>query len=560
MKREAGIYLFAVLLVVAVFITFYFFNIKPTGFAVFSGQPDLSTGTYNNTVYSGSAVILNSSANATSGSYISAVLDSNNTNTTWNNLTWTGTVPANSSLSFQAMICSDATCSNVTFTGVTSTNNTIDLSGLGTGQYLQYKALFSIPNLNISSPSLTGASYSYTTQEQPVEFSITVHSPTNSTYDSTTVNLSVSATQDVSGWWYILNAGSNTSFTPNTTITAAEGSNSVTVYANNTEGNVSYKAVSFTVQIPVCDSSHLSACSNYLDCNNEGGYWWDDNTCNQESQAKKNQQNTTTQQQNNVTQEPVIPQITRIVLGTISSQDIIQGDSKDLTLTVQNTGTVPVSACSLTFTGDNAAWASTSAGAQSITAAGASSASYPFSVDIPLETAPGAYDLGMTVTCAEKTETGSVAINVIQKKFDFNITNVQRTSQNKVRIDYSIKDLIGEKQNISVFFSIIDNSSKDVGNISQNKTLSANKTSTYNVNIPINETLEGNLTLSANVNSEQYSSSVLQPISLGAPIGGFAIFGGQGGAGSIIILIILVAVLAAVFFVVRKMRKAKSSQ
>ena len=164
----------------------------------------------------------------------------------------------------------------------------------------------------------------------------------------------------------------------------------------------------------------------------------------------------------------------------------------------------------------------------------------------------------MSVSCAETSGTGSFTVNVIEKTLDFNITNVQRTSQTKGRVDYSLKDLSGQDQNVSLFFSILDNSSADVGNVSQNKTLGANKSGNYNVNIPINESLEGNLTLSANVNLEQYSNSVSEPITLGAPIGGFAIFGGQGGAGSLIVLIVVVLILGVVFFLVRRMRTAKS--
>ena len=561
MKREVGVYLFAVLLVVAVFFAAYFFSISPTGFAVYSGQPDLSAGTYNNTIYSSGAVSLDSSANATSGSYTSQVIDSNDSNTTWNNLTWTGTVPGNATLTFQVTSCSDSSCSDASFEGVASNNNTLDLSGF-TGQYLQYMVLFSIPNLNTSSPSLTGVSYAYTTQPAaPEEFSITVESPSDGeTYNSGHVDLNVSANGDVATWWYSLNDGDNTTFTPNTSLDVVDGSNTLEIYANSTEGNLSSQSMAFTANIPVCSETDVTACDNYLDCNNVNGYWWDDNTCHTDSQSssssqqqQQEQQNTTTQQEQ---QQVQIQQITQISLGTVSSQDVVQGDSKDLSLSVQNSGTVAVSSCSLSFTGDSASWASASSGAQDISPG--ASASYPFTVAVPLDTTPGAYDIGMSVSCAETSGTGSFTVNVIEKTLDFNITNVQRTSQTKVRVDYSLKDLSGQDQNVSLFFSILDNSSADVGNVSQNKTLGANKSGNYNVNIPINESLEGNLTLSANVNLEQYSNSVSEPITLGAPIGGFAIFGGQGGAGSLIVLIVVVLILGVVFFLVRRMRTAKS--
>ncbi|MDZ4226559.1 MAG: hypothetical protein U1B79_00420, partial [Candidatus Pacearchaeota archaeon] len=116
-------------------------------------------------------------------------------------------------------------------------------------------------------------------------------------------------------------------------------------------------------------------------------------------------------------------------------------------------------------------------------------------------------------------------------------------------------ELTGEDQDVEILFTIVDASGLSVANISQNSSVDANETDDFRVNIPINETLEGNLTLSAAFNSQVYSSSVLEPISLG-PVTGGAIFG-EGGAGSIIVLVVVVLVLGAVFFVVRRMRTSK---
>ncbi|WP_456475477.1 NosD domain-containing protein [Candidatus Pyrohabitans sp.] len=77
--------------------------------------------------------------------------------------------------------------------------------------------------------------------------SITIVSPSNTTYSSTSIALNVSADEVISAWLYSLNGGSNTSFTPNTTITAAEGANTLVVYANDTIGNWNSTTVYFTV-------------------------------------------------------------------------------------------------------------------------------------------------------------------------------------------------------------------------------------------------------------------------------------------------------------------------
>ncbi len=60
---------------------------------------------------------------------------------------------------------------------------------------------------------------------------ITIYSPKEQTYNTTTVDLNVTANKPVDEWRYSLNGGKNVTFIPNTTITAKEGENHLVVYA-----------------------------------------------------------------------------------------------------------------------------------------------------------------------------------------------------------------------------------------------------------------------------------------------------------------------------------------
>jgi parallel beta-helix repeat protein len=75
--------------------------------------------------------------------------------------------------------------------------------------------------------------------------SITIVSPANTTYTSQIIPLNVSADENVSTWWYSLNSGPNTTFIPNTTIIADMGVNHLTVYANDSAGNMNSSTVYF---------------------------------------------------------------------------------------------------------------------------------------------------------------------------------------------------------------------------------------------------------------------------------------------------------------------------
>jgi hypothetical protein len=76
---------------------------------------------------------------------------------------------------------------------------------------------------------------------------ITISSPISTTYATHIIPLNVAADETISTWLYSLNGAANVSFTPDTTITASEGTNTITVYASDMAGNWNSKAVSFIV-------------------------------------------------------------------------------------------------------------------------------------------------------------------------------------------------------------------------------------------------------------------------------------------------------------------------
>jgi len=77
---------------------------------------------------------------------------------------------------------------------------------------------------------------------------ITIYSPQNLTYTSSSVDLNVSANEAINTWWYSLDGGANTTFVPNITLTGlTDGQRQVIVYANDSVGNVGTNSVYFTV-------------------------------------------------------------------------------------------------------------------------------------------------------------------------------------------------------------------------------------------------------------------------------------------------------------------------
>ncbi|NJE76890.1 right-handed parallel beta-helix repeat-containing protein [Thermococcus sp. ES12] len=66
-------------------------------------------------------------------------------------------------------------------------------------------------------------------EDEPLE--VTIVSPEEREYDTSVIDLNVTANKPVDEWRYSLNGGENVTFTPNTTITAPNGENRLVVYA-----------------------------------------------------------------------------------------------------------------------------------------------------------------------------------------------------------------------------------------------------------------------------------------------------------------------------------------
>ncbi len=135
-----------------------------------------------------------------------------------------------------------------------------------------------------------------------------------------------------------------------------------------------------------------------------------------------------------------------------------------------------------------------------------------------------------------------------------------------MRVVYSLQELSGENQDVELGFSLLNENNQEVATASENQSIEANALQEFSVDIGINESLlpvnettnetmeSSELTLVVDFNSQIYSSSVSERITLGAPIGGFAIFAGIG-AGEAIIFVVVLFVLIFIFVFARRMRK-----
>lgn len=124
-----------------------------------------------------------------------------------------------------------------------------------------------------------------------VLFLVNVDSPRNITYNFSIGNnyaldLNVSSNRNITGWWYTLEdlrhasvVNSSVIFTPNLTISTVRWNNRITVFANDSGGNLRNKSIEFFVNVPnsapviknisnniyVCEGNYLSYTFNVTD-------------------------------------------------------------------------------------------------------------------------------------------------------------------------------------------------------------------------------------------------------------------------------------------------------
>ncbi|MBW3018128.1 hypothetical protein KY325_03145, partial [Candidatus Woesearchaeota archaeon] len=169
--------------------------------------------------------------------------DEYNTTSTSINFNWTATDNYDTSLSCNLTINSVVNASNIASLNNTPTNYTV--SGFDDGRYN-----WSIACIDDANNYNTSETRDYTIDTTPPI--VTISNPKSKTYNVYNLDLIADiadTTTIVDSCWYSLNQGANTTFTCGTTvgITGVDGTNNLTVYANDTLANIGNSSVQFIV-------------------------------------------------------------------------------------------------------------------------------------------------------------------------------------------------------------------------------------------------------------------------------------------------------------------------
>ncbi len=224
------------------------------------------------------------------------------------------------------------------------------------------------------------------------------------------------------------------------------------------------------------------------------------------------------------------------------------GDTKKITWNVKNTGTGFLNDCKFKSYGDYASWISNT---ETKNLAAGEEYNFVFNVEIPKDTSAGDYLLGVSLNCKEIDKSSIFNVEILEKKLNFELKNVERISKDKVRVSYSLEELSGVAQNVKLQFLLFDSNDEKTAEMQEEKSVSANSKTDFETVINIDEFLEGELKLLVNMNSEEYSTFFQENIILGTTTG-FAIFGNAENTDNIISMLIVLLFLVFAFFIIRR--------
>ena len=160
-----------------------------------------------------------------------------------------------SNLTYQFRNCSSSDCSDGSFRGPDGTASSFydSLNGVlnVTSRYFQYKFYFNSPSFD-SSPILYNVSLDYSTLNSAPYVNI-VHPSLGQKFivnSSISFNFTINDSEgNLQACWYSLNNGANVSLTncANTSLNVLEGSNSLRLYANDSQGSLNSQNITFLV-------------------------------------------------------------------------------------------------------------------------------------------------------------------------------------------------------------------------------------------------------------------------------------------------------------------------
>jgi len=238
----------------------------------------------------------------------------------------------------------------------------------------------------------------------------------------------------------------------------------------------------------------------------------------------------------------------KVEITPLSNLVVNLGDTKKLTLNVKNIGTNFLNDCKIKAS----SWLSSD---ELKNLAAGEESDFDFDLNVLDDVESGEYTLEVIFECKGLEKSVDFIVEVIEQKLLFELINVERISDEEVKIVYLLEESSGIEQEVELQFLILGNREEKAAEIKETKIISANSKEEFEILISVDSALEGDLNLLVNLNSETYSTFVQENIILGSPISGFSVFGDASDSDNILSGTFIFLFLMFAFFMVRRILK-----
>ncbi|MDP2672828.1 MAG: hypothetical protein Q8O84_03385 [Nanoarchaeota archaeon] len=413
---------------------------------------------------------------------------------------------------------------------INTSNNFYNVTGLTAGTSYTIKVHTKDTSGNVNNTDVNSIASASTLDTTPP--TITINSPTNKTYATTSINLSVSANEVINTWKYTLNSGAtNTTFTPNTTITVSEGSNSLTVYANDSSNNVGSSNVNFSIDItslgvtinsPTATIYTTSIIEFNITANEDADRAWftiDGGTTNYTMTNNANGNFNYT-------------------LANFANGDYISKFyANDSLGNLNNTESVNFTISIPEIFSDNG----DGGGGGGRGGSRSSSEKSNLSVtEVPANN--------------KISNIQNFSNNLLNEQFEISLIDVSRR-KGFVDVEYSVKNLANEDREVKLYFSIFDSNENLNSEIEESHFIQANLEKTFGVTIPIDNNLNEEIILI--VDFEKYSSFVSEDAPIRRSISGFSILNSEKNKNNLFVIVLVLLFFIFILLALYKMIKNK---
>lgn len=240
---------------------------------------------------------------------------------------------------------------------------------------------------------------------------------------------------------------------------------------------------------------------------------------------------------------------TNLTLAPLLDIIVNPGEPKKIKLIAKNTGTSFLNDCMLESTGKYSPWIK---GGEIKDISAGEEYEFIFDIKSPEDAKAGKYEMEVNVICKEINKKIEFFAEILDKKIEFNIKNVEREGSDKIKIIYSLKELSGIKQNLELEFLLVDESGRKVLEAIDERTLEPNSEGEFITKIVHDKILEGGYKLLVNINSETYSAFIQEDVLL-SPVSGFSVFGESiENTDTFISIMVITAFIVFAFFSIKR--------